>query len=441
MTITLSEILVTVLVVAALLTMNALFVATEFSLVKLRFTRFEEDSLERARKSPMIAGMLNHMGATLKVVRLGVTTCTIGLGFVLVPLTLDLLRSTGVALGVWEVRGALIVSFALAVALHFILGELVPRALALQFPVRTLRISSWPVRITRVFTGPILNLLDFGSDLLLRIFRLNSGLDLDLIDVEAQIRSLVSDGDEMPPLAEKMLQNVIDLRKRVTQDILLPRNQVQFFDLEDEVETNIELARTTGHTRFPLCEGDLDNCIGVVHIKDIFRSSVPYDQIDFRKIRREILRFPANEPLETVLQRFLLQKIHFALVTDEFGGAVGAITLEDILEELVGEIQDEFDREEALILPLGEGRFAVDGLAPVHDVSDEIGVPIEVEDVSTFGGLITSELGEIPSANETVILGRLEIKILRVDEKRVLDTEVSVLPPDEEGDEDSESWS
>lgn len=179
----------------------------------------------------------------------------------------------------------------------------------------------------------------------------------------------------------------------------------------------------------------------MVHIKDIFRSTVPYDQIDFRKIRREILRFPAQEPLEIVLQRFLRQKSHFALVTDEFGGTVGAITLEDILEELVGEIQDEFDREEALIRPLDDGRFYVDGLAPVHDVSDEVGVPIEVEDVSTFGGLITSELGKIPSANETIVLGRLEIKVLRVDEKRVLDTEVTVLPPDDEGDEDSDDRS
>jgi CBS domain containing-hemolysin-like protein len=440
-TITLSEILVTILVVSALLSVNALFVATEFSLVKLRFTRFEEDTLDRARKSPMIAGMLDHMGSTIKVVRLGVTACTIGLGFVLVPLTLDLLRATGVAWGQWEVRAALAVSFALAVALHFILGELVPRALALQFPVRTLRITSWPVRITRILTSPFLNILGWGSDLLLRVFRLNSRLDLNLIDVEAQIRSLVSDGDEMPPLAEKMLHNVIDLRKRVAQDILLPRNQIQFLDLEDEVEINIELARTTGHTRFPLCEGDLDRCIGVVHIKDIFRSTVPYDQVDFRKIRREILRFPAQEPLEIVLQRFLRQKSHFALVTDEFGGTVGAITLEDILEELVGEIQDEFDREEALIRPLGDERFYVDGLAPVHDVSSEIGVPIEVEDVSTFGGLITSELGKIPSAEETFVLGRLEIKVLRVDEKRVLDTEVTVLPIDDEGTEDSEDRS
>ena len=441
MTITLSEILVTVLVVSALLSLNALFVATEFSLVKLRFTRFEEDTLERALTSPVIAGMLARMGSTLKVLRLGVTTCTVGLGFVLVPLTHDLLRSTGLVWGLWEVRIALAASFAVAVALHFVLGELVPRAIVLQFPVRTLRISSWPVRITRLLSTPFLHLLGWGSNLLLKIFRLNSRLDLNLIDVEAQIRLLVSSGEEMPPLAEKMLHNVIELRKRVAQDILLPRNQIQFFDLEDKMETNIELSRSTGHTRFPLCEGDLDHCIGVVHIKDIFRSSLPYDQIDFRKIRREILRFPAGEPLENVLQRFLRQKSHFALVTDEFGGTIGAITFEDILEELVGVIQDEFDREEVLIRPLGDGRFAVDGLAPVHDVSNEIGVPIDVEDVSTFGGLITSELGKIPLANESIVLGRLEIKVIRVDEKRILDTEVSVLPSDEEGDEDGEDRS
>jgi CBS domain containing-hemolysin-like protein len=260
-----------------------------------------------------------------------------------------------------------------------------------------------------------------------------------VIDVEAQIRSLVSDGMEMPPLAEKMLQNVLEMRKRVAQDILLPRNQIQFIDLEDDQETNIELIRKTGHTRFPLCEGDLDHCIGLVHIKDIFRSPLPDAKIDLRAIRREILRFAADEPIENVLQRFRRQKSHFALVTDEFGGTVGAITMEDILEELVGEIQDEFDREEPPMHELRKDVYRIDGLTPVHDVSDEIGIPIDAEDVSTFGGLITSELGRMPLANETVALGRLEVLIREVDERRVLMTEVTVLPPVESGEDAGEN--
>lgn len=439
MTITLLEILITSLIVIALLGLNALFVATEFSLVKLRFTRFESEALEKARRSTVIGGMLDRMGVTLKVVRLGSTICTIGLGFVLVPLTVDLVQSTGTVWSTWEVRLAMLVSFTVAVALHFVIGELVPRAIALQFPVRSLKVTSWVVRITRFLVGPLLAVLGFGSDIILRLFRIDPSLDLNVIDVEAQIRSLVSDGMEMPPLAEKMLQNVLEMRKRVAQDILLPRNQIQFLDLEDDQETNIQLTRKTGHTRFPLCEGDLDQCIGVVHIKDIYRSPLPDDQIDLRAIRREILRFSADEPIENVLQRFRGQKSHFALVTDEFGGTVGAITMEDILEELVGEIQDEFDREEPPMHELRKDVYQIDGLTPVHDVSDEIGIPIDAEDVSTFGGLITSELGRMPLANETVVLGRLEILVREVDERRILMTEVTLLPPDESGDDQIES--
>lgn len=439
MIISLFEFLTTGLVLIALLGLNALFVATEFGLVKLRFTRFESDALEKARKSKVIAGLLDRMGTTLKVVRLGSTICTIGLGFVLVPLTVDLMRSTGTVWFTWEVRLAMLVSFIVAVALHFVIGELVPRAIALQFPVRSLKVTSWFVRITRFLVGPLLAVLEFGSNIILRLFRIDPSLDLNVIDVEAQIRSLVSDGMEMPPLAEKMLQNVLEMRKRVVQDILLPRNQIQFIDLEDDQETNIDLIRKSGHTRFPLCEGDLDQCIGLVHIKDIFRSPLPDDKIDLRAIRREILRFSANEPIENVLQRFRRQKSHFALVTDEFGGTVGAITMEDILEELVGEIQDEFDREEPPMQELRKDVYRIDGLTPVHDVSDEIGIPIDAEDVSTFGGLITSELGRMPLVNESVVLGRLEILIREVDERRILMTEVTLLPMEVSGDEPGDS--
>jgi CBS domain containing-hemolysin-like protein len=259
-----------------------------------------------------------------------------------------------------------------------------------------------------------------------------------VIDVEAQIRSLVRDGEELPLLAEKIMNNVIDMRKRVAQDILLPRNQIQYFDLQDSLEENLEIARASGHTRFPLCDGDLDNCVGVIHIKDLFRFRGNLTQIDLNRLKRNILRFSVDEPLENVLPRFLARRLHFALLVDEFGGTVGAITLENVLEELVGEIQDEFDREESLIRSVDENTFSIDGLAPVHDVSEAIGVEITSDEVSTFGGYITSELGHMPNLNETVRLGRLEIVVSRVDERRIISTLVTVLDEDEEDDENGE---
>src|SRR5690606_39027279 len=127
--------------------------------------------------------------------------------------------------------------------------------------------------------------------------------ETNLLDVEVQIRSLLRRGEELSPIMEMILKNTIDLRKRVVQDILLPRNRIQYFDLTDSNETNLEIARKTGHTRFPLCEGDLDRCIGLVHIKDIFRFRGDWREIDLRKMKRDILRFSPDDPLDVVLQR------------------------------------------------------------------------------------------------------------------------------------------
>ncbi len=434
-----NELLVAGAVVFALLILNALFVAAEFSLVKLRYTRFNSESVDRAKEKAAVAKMLENLGQTLNVIRLGATICTVGLGFVFVPILLDILGGDN-----WEQtdgRLAMVVtlSFAIAVALRFTVGELVPRALALQHPVRTLKASAWLVFLSGFCFSPFLSLLNFGTKWLLRLFRIELSHHTEVLDVEAQIRSLVSDGEELPLLAEKIMNNVIAMRKRVAQDILLPRNQIQYFDLQDSIEENLELAKTSGHTRFPLCDGDLDNCVGVIHIKDLFRFRGDFTQIDLNKFKRNILRFSVDEPLENVLPRFLARRLHFALLVDEFGGTVGAITLENVLEELVGEIQDEFDREESLIRSVNESIFYIDGLAPVHDVSEAIGVEITSEEVSTFGGYITSELGEMPKLNEMVRLGRLEIVVSRIDERRIISTVVTVLKEDDEDDENGDA--
>ncbi len=433
-----SELLVAGAVVFLLLTLNALFIAAEFSLVKLRYTRFNSESVDRAKGKATVAEMLGNLGQTLKVIRLGATMCTVGLGFVFVPILLDVFGGDN---GEWAdgiLWMAWVISFAIAVALRFTVGELVPRALALQYPVQTLKVSSWLVILFRFLVSPFLSLLNLGTKWLLRLFRLELSNDTEVIDVEAQIRSLVRDGEELPLLAEKIMNNVIDMRKRVAQDILLPRNQIQYFDLQDSLEENLEIARGSGHTRFPLCDGDLDNCVGVIHIKDLFRFRGNLTHIDLNRLKRNILRFSVDEPLENVLPRFLARRLHFALLVDEFGGTVGAITLENVLEELVGEIQDEFDREESLIRSVDENTFSIDGLAPVHDVSEAIGVEITSDEVSTFGGYITSELGHMPNLNETVRLGRLEIVVSRVDERRIISTLVTVLDEDEEDDENGE---
>ncbi len=409
--------------VAGLIGLNALLVAGDFAVVQLSLGRFgkKADRREMPSLASALAADVNHHS---RVVRLGVNLTTVGLGFALVGPIEVIAAAVRVPVLTAVIPAA---AFAVAVCLHFLIGELVPRALALSHPVAVLRVAALVIYPLRFLLGPVVRVLSRLAARPYRMLGVDVEAETNLLDVEVQIRSLLRRGEELSPIMEMILKNTIDLRKRVVQDILLPRNRIQYFDLTDSNETNLEIARKTGHTRFPLCEGDLDRCIGLVHIKDIFRFRGDWREIDLRKMKRDILRFSPDDPLDVVLQRLLRQRRHMALVQDEFGGTVGAVTLEDVLEELVGDIQDEFDREEDLIKPLGDSEFLVDGLAPIHDVAEALGVEIEETEVSTFGGYITSSLGRMPVKETTFVAGRLEIRVTGVNEKRVTAARVRVL--------------
>lgn len=428
-TYTASELTICGLGVAVLLALNAIFVGAEFSLVKIRFTRFGSGRMKAARESEKIAALLEDMSSSVKMLRLGISMFSIGAAFLILPLAYTFTTRMGWAVG-YELRVSIGFSIVLAVMAHFVLGELVPRAMALQHPVGTIRWALPFVLIFRLLSRPFSAILNFLSTVVLRAFRLDPNLDLNLLDVEAQIRSLVNEGDELPALSESIVSNALELRKRVAHDIMIPRNQLQYIDLEDNAAEQFDIARKTGHTRFPVCRGDLDNCLGIVHIKDVFRSGQESMNIDWDKLKRPIITFSMDEPLEAVLQRFLKIRKHFALLKDDFGGTVGAVTLEDVLEELVGDIQDEFDTEEKLVTETEGGVFEVDGLTALHDLEDEIGIEIAAEEVSTFGGYITFQLGRMPRLDEVFRIKDLEIRVVAVDERRVLKAEVKVVSED-----------
>lgn len=423
------EIFQFILLALALVGVNALLVAADFGLIKLHFSRFDVQAAEAAERPGPVDRLITDVSRTSGVIRLGINLVTIALGFVLV----EPLRAAGAALE-WPgaSTGAVLIGFIVAVSVHYLVGELVPRALALHSPLRALRLAAALVYVFRFFLSPVVGLLSGVASRFFRLLKVEAEMETNILDVEVQMRALLKGSDEISPIMSKILKNTVSLRKRVVQDILLPRNRIQYFDLTDNNATNIEVARRSGHTRFPLCEGDLDKSIGLIHIKDIFRYRGDWHQADLRRFRREILRFSLDDPLDVVLQKLLTQKRHMALVLDEFGGTVGAVTLEDVLEELVGDIQDEFDKEELLIQALPDGDFQVDGLAPIHDVAEALGVEINNEEVSTFGGFITAELGRMPKENSTVTFGRLQIRITAANEKRVTSARVRVLPPDEE---------
>ncbi|MBT3667392.1 MAG: CBS domain-containing protein [Opitutae bacterium] len=245
------------------------------------------------------------------------------------------------------------------------------------------------------------------------------------------IRTLSRESSTLDPEVFEIVGNTLEMGHLHVRDVLVPRNQVQVLDCQDSIEENLQIVRTCGHTRLPICEGDLDHCIGIIHVKYAFRLLTEGKKIDLRKLSKTPAIVSTDDPLPVALKKMMRWKIHMALVQDEFGGIDGVITLEDILEEVVGEIQDEFDAEENTVQKSGVGKWKVSGLSPIHELPEELGVE-EEEELTSFGGHITKELGRIPEVGEVLKLKNLQITILDADETRVQLTEVTLLSSNNE---------
>lgn len=416
-----------------LLFVGGCVVACEFALVALRYGP-EPEGAGELRRHRGLARMIENSDRTARLLRFSKSGCTIALGILLVPAVQQLLARTE---WTWDptewVVGLL--AFALAVAGHYLLVELLPRGLALAKPVPTLRLTYPVVTTLGLLLWPVLLTLRRMREGLFAFFRLELKDDLNPLDVEVQIRALGEDTPVLSKTIRSIISRALQLRDLTLADVLLPRNQVMIFDLHDEVQANLELARKTGHTRFPLCEGDLDHCVGIIHVKDLFRHRGKAESIQLQRLRRNIISFGEDEPLEKAFERMLRQKVHMALVRDEFGGALGVITLEQILEVLVGEIQDEFDSEEQQILNIGPGRYKVSGLAALHDLESTLGLEMENQDVATFGGLVTAELGRFPENGESLRIGRMDIVIKKVEGTRIVSAQITLRPEEEEESE------
>jgi len=314
-----------------------------------------------------------------------------------------------------------LLSFVCAASVHFFFAEILPRGLAMRDPVKGIQRSYRVLLVLQVITLPGMLFSRGLKRMLFRRLGVDVEDELNPLDLDVQIRAMGEDSQALSPVVRKIVNRALQMQELVVQDVLLPRSQVVICDLEEDFEANLKVMKQAGHTRFPLCRGNLDDCIGILHIKDMFRFSGAFADIDPVKLKRNVAMFELETPLEEALERMLRAKFHMALAVDEFGGIVGVVTFESILEELVGEIQDEFDSEEEQIRALrAPNTYRISGLTPIHDLEESLGVEIENDEVSTFGGLITGELGRIPARGDTLSLAGMRITIDEVDERRVI---------------------
>ena len=421
------SILFNLLTILLLVFLNGFFVASEFALVKVRLSQL--DAIEDSNKKVALARHLtSHLDAYLSATQLGITLSSLALGWIGEPYLAELIQPVLLRIGVASVAIVHGVSFAIGFGiityLHIVLGEVTPKWLGIR---KALVISLWvspPLHLFYTIFRPAIWFLQSSATWIMKsVFRMDPVAETELAHSEEELRVILSeketpeDGTE---LGNELLINALDFRRRVVRDIMTPRGDVIYLDIQDSFDANIQVAIESGHTRFPLVQGHLDNTIGLIHIKDLMRE-MKKEKPDLLAVKRELIPVPEFMPLEKLLRQFLAKRNHFAVVVDEYGGAVGIVTLDNVLEELVGEIKDEFDLEQVKeFVRVNEEEFVVQGQLNLYELQELADLRLENADVSTIGGYVIQLLGHLPKQGEQVRIEDYLVTITQTDGRRIL---------------------
>jgi len=413
-------------VILGLVVLNAFFVASEFAIVKVRNSQLDALEDEGNVKAVFAKHVRGHLDAYLSATQLGITLASLALGWIGEQFLAHMLEPAFLLMNVHSHALVSTISITLAFIgitfLHIVFGELAPKYLAIGNPISVTLMLARPLGAFYILFKPAIWILNKSSNFFLqKLLRIKPVAGSELAHSEEELRLILDESeksDEVSELGRDLLVNALDLRQRVVRDIMTPRGEVVFLDLELSFEENVKTALESRHTRFPLCRGHLDNALGLIHIKELM-PMMRDPQPDLLRIKRELIPVPEMMSLEKLLNLFLTKHAHLAIVVDEYGGTVGMVTLENVLEEIVGDIQDEFDSDKSEFRKINENEFSVDGALGLYELRDLAGLELESADVSTIGGYVTHLLGHLPKQGEHVRINDYVVTISQTDGRRV----------------------
>src|SRR5262245_921094 len=348
-----STMLLLILLAFVLLFLNAFFVAAEFAIVKVRHTQLESMATQGSWRARLAQRVLERLDSYLSATQLGITLTSLGLGWIGEPVFSRLLHAPLELVGVRDPRVlhsiALVAGFALLTFLHIILGELAPKSVAIRYP-QTVTLNIAPaLRIFHFLFYPAIFALNGAANALLKLLRIQPASEVEIEHSEEELRLLLAGAakrDDSTPGLNKLLIDVLDLAQVQVRDIMIPRPRVVYLSTKRRLEDNLAIVHDSGYSRYPLCDDGLDHVIGLVHFKDIYQAQLKQrGPIDLLKLKRPILFVPESTRVQRLLTTFLSSRIQMAVVVDEYGAASGLVALEDVIEEIVGEIRDAFDEE------------------------------------------------------------------------------------------------
>lgn len=398
--------------VLALVGLNGFFVAAEFALVKIRETQLAPLAAKGNRRARLARHILGNLDPYLSACQLGITLASLALGWIGEPAfvammepVLDLLHVSSE-----KVRHvvALVVGYSAITFLHIVVGEQAPKFLAIKRPLPSSLWVAWPLQLFFWISYPFIWLLNVASLRVLHWMGIEASSEHGGEHSEEELRLMLSGsghGDGESSLGRDLVLNAFDLRRRVVREVMTPRKDIVVLSTNEPIAECLRTAEQSRFSRFPLAEaGDVDRTRGVVHFKDLMAArDRAKEGGDLTPVARPLIYVPPTARLETALRLFLERKSHLAIVVDEYGGTIGLVTLENVLEELVGQIQDEFDHEKPRLAVKAEGVWELDGALPLFELSELTGEKLDDTEVTTVSGWVTQQLGGFPRRG-----GRLE---------------------------------
>lgn len=410
-----------ILLTALLVFLNGFFVAAEFAIVKVRQSQIELKANQGSAVARTSQHILSHMDGYLSACQLGITLASLALGWIGEPVVAKMVRSFTEFFS-WQISEdtlhqlSIVIAFGLITVLHIVLGEQVPKTAAIRNPLTYTMLVAFPLRVFYLVFSPFIWVLNGLSTGILRLFGLHSS-DHNEIHSEEEIRLLLTESEEggaIKSSEHELIQNVFEFDDRVVRQILIPRTKISAIDVEDTKEEVIQKVIDEGYSRMPVYQDSLDNVIGVIYTKDLIKALYEKNFKGVNDLIRPAYFIPLNKRINDLLREFQTQHIQMAIVTNEFGGTAGIVTMEDIIEELVGEIQDEYDDEKPPVEKKSETVYVVNAMASIGDVNEFLPMTLpESQSYDTVSGLLNNIYGRIPAVNEKKEFGGYEFMILK----------------------------
>ncbi|MDR1167354.1 MAG: hemolysin family protein [Heliobacteriaceae bacterium] len=430
------NILFNLFVIAFLLFSNGFFVASEFAMVKVRKTRIEQLIKEGNNSARIALDAVKDLDKFIAAVQLGVTISSIGLGWVGESTLARMIEpvflwAPGVSRTIAVHTAAVSIAFGLITVMHVVIGELIPKSLALEFTEKTALAVARPMQLIIWVFNPFIKLLNGLGNSILKLFNISHAHRSSLVHSSEELNMLVNDSYNEGVLNEtekEMLQNVFKFSDLTAKQVMIPRTDMVCIPKDMALEELNRLAEESQYTRYPVYDGDIDHITGLIHVKDLYSLLLKNETCEIEKIQRDIMLVPETITMDNLVIEFKKNKAQMAIVIDEFGGTSGLITLEDVLEEIFGEVQDEFDEEEEFdIREVSPNTYTANSMMRIDEFAEFFGLDeeeIDDEDIDTIGGLVVKILGRLAQVGDTATYKSFYFVVKEIDGARITRLEI-----------------